>query len=314
MTLSPPAGKAELPPAAVVVLNWNGLQKTRECLASLQGLDYPGVETILVDNASTDGSVEMVRCEFPAVTLVVNDTNRGVAGGRNVGMRLAMERGARWMLLLDNDTVVDPGLVRELVAVGEADPKVGILGAKIYFEGPPGEERVIWGIGGGMDLKRCHFDIRGFNEPDRGQYDAVADVPYVMGCAQMVRREVVETAGYMDEGFVTYFAEDTDLCLRAKAAGFRVVVAPRAILWHKVARGAAGSRTTGNDNYHILKGRNLLYFMKKHATAGQWAFFAAYVPFAATRALVRELRRGNARGYLRMAQGALRGIRLRGTP
>lgn len=294
------------PRTAVVVLNWNGLAKTRECLASLRTLDYPGLEVILVDNASTDGSVEMVRREFPEVVLVVNDTNRGVAGGRNVGMRLAMERGARWMLLLDNDTVVDPGLVRELVALGDADPRVGILGAKIYFEG---EGNVLWGIGGGMDLRRCHFDIRGFGEEDRGQYDVACEVPYVMGCAQMVRRRVIDAVGYMDEGFVTYFAEDTDLCLRAKAAGLKSIVAPRAIVWHKVARGAAGSRTTGNDNFYILKGRNLIYFMRKHASPAQWAFFSGYMTFGAARAFVREARRGNLRGYVKMMKGALRGLR-----
>lgn len=268
---------------------------------------YPDFDVIIVDNASTDGSREMVRREFPGVTLVENATNRGVAGGRNDGLRIAMERGSGWTLLLDNDTRVAPDVLTELVAVGEADPRAGIVGAKIYFEGT---EKIIWGIGGGLDLKRCYFDIRGFDEEDCGQYDQVVEVPYVMGCAQMVRRAVIEKVGAMDEGFVTYFAEDTDLCLRAKAAGWKSVVAPAAHVWHKVARGAAGSRTTGNDNYHILKGRNLLYFMKKHATFGQWLFFSGYMFVAALRALVREVRRGNLRGFVRMAQGALQGLRV----
>jgi GT2 family glycosyltransferase len=294
------------PRASVVVLNWNGLQKTRECLASLQAVAYEPFDVILVDNASSDGSQDMVRREFPGVALIENDTNRGVAGGRNVGLREAMARGSDYVLLLDNDTRVDPAVLTELVAAGEADPSAGILGAKIYHDG---EGKLLWGIGGGMDLKRCHFDIRGFGEEDRGQYDQIAEVPYVMGCAQMVKRRVIETVGYMDEGFVTYFAEDTDLCLRAKAAGLRSIVVPTALVWHKVARGAAGSRTTGNDNYHLLKGRNLLYFMRKHATASQWLFFSVYMLFGASRAFVREARRGNLRGYAKMVQGALRGLR-----
>ena len=296
------------PHVSVIVLNWNGLQKTRECLASLAEVAYPSYDVVVVDNASTDGSVDMVRAEFPAAILLVNDRNLGVAGGRNVGLAAAMERGSRYMLLLDNDTRVAPDVLSELVAVGEARADAGILGAKIYFDG---DDRVIWGIGGGMDLRRCHFDIRGFGEPDHGQYDQVCEVPYVMGCAQMVRRDVIERAGYMDEGFVTYFAEDTDLCLRAKAAGLSSLVVPGAVVWHKVARGAAGSRTTGSDDFHILKGRNLLYFMRKHATWRQWVFFSGYMSYAATRALVREVRRGNTRGFLRMVQGALMGMRAR---
>ncbi len=294
------------PSIAVIVLTWNGWEKTHACLTSLRDVDSKDYRVLLVDNASEDGTCDKVAAEFPEVELIRSKTNRGVAGGRNLGLRRALEDGFSYCLLLDNDTRVDPGFLDAMAAVASADDRNGIVGAKILFGDDPG---YLWGIGGGLDLKRCRFDIRGFDEPDRGQYDEVAEVPYVMGCAQMVRSDLLRKIGLLDERFATYFGEDTDLCLRAKKAGFRSVVAPAAKVYHCVARGKAGSRTTGNDNYYLLKGRNLLYFMRKHATPSQWIFFSGYMGFGAARAFVREVSRGNLRGFVRMVQGAFHGLR-----
>ena len=117
----------------IILLNWNGKEDTIECLESLKHITYPNYEILLVDNGSTDGSVECFRERYPGMEIIENGENLGFAEGNNVGIRRAMDEGADYVLLLNNDTVVDPEFLGELVKVGESDPKIGIVGPKICY-------------------------------------------------------------------------------------------------------------------------------------------------------------------------------------
>lgn len=228
---------AEGPVVAVVVLNWNGESLTLDCLDSLSAIETPNVELVVVDNASTDGSVEAIRAAHgERVTIIVNDDNLGFARGNNVGIEYALERGADYVLLLNNDTVVDRTLIDHLLGPFAADPNVGISGPKIYYYTPPDQ---IWFAGGVVSLARGTARHIGIRQIDRGQWDTERDVDYVTGCALMIKRDVLETVGTLDPTYVAYF-EDTDFCTRAVRAGYRAVYVPRGKVWHKISASTGG--------------------------------------------------------------------------
>ncbi|MDT7971791.1 MAG: glycosyltransferase family 2 protein [Armatimonadota bacterium] len=232
---------SEAPILSVVIVSWNVREDLRECLRSLwrngEGL---AMEVIVVDNASDDGTAEMVRQEFPQVRLVVNERNLGYTKANNIGIHLS--RG-KFVLLLNPDTVVHEGALRALIACAEAHPEAGIIGAKLL--NPDGSiqrsARSFPDIGAGLfrntllgHLFPNNPFVRRYLLTDFG-YDAVREVDWVSGAAMLVRREVFERIGLLDEGFWAY-CEDVDFCWRARQAGFAVLFCPDAVITHKIGR------------------------------------------------------------------------------
>jgi GT2 family glycosyltransferase len=239
------------PHVSIILLNWNQPEFTLDCLKSLEKVDYPAFDVIVVDNGSKDGSPAQIRQAFPDVTLIENPTNLGFAGGNNVGVKRALANGADYLLLLNNDTEVAPNLLRSLVDVGESDPRIGALGPKIYYFD---HQNVIWSGGGAVDRFGEPKHLRE-NQVDTGQPDRVEDVDYVTGCAFMVKRAVVEKVGALDDRFFIYF-EETEWCSRIKRAGFRIVYAPQARMWHKISM---VQRTTSRRYLYLMTRNRLLY-------------------------------------------------------
>jgi len=230
---------SSLPPprVAVIVLTWNGRDLTLACLESLRSMRAVGVETVVVDNASSDGTVAAVRERHgESVTLIENADNLGFSAGNNVGIAYALRRGARFILLLNNDTSVDPDFIDELVSPMERDARIGITGPKIYYYTPRDQ---IWFAGGEVRMSRGVARHVGIRETDHGQYDEPREVDYVTGCALMARREVYESVGMLDPSYAAYF-EDTDLCMRARRAGYRLLYVPTARVWHKISASTGG--------------------------------------------------------------------------
>lgn len=245
----------KLPQVAIIVLNWNGLNDTLECLESLSHLDYPFYEVIVVDNDSTDGSVPAIRARCPDVVIIETGENLGYTGGNNVGIRYALECGADYVLLLNNDTVVEPAFLRLLVDAAEAEPAVGIAGPTIYYHERPD---VIWSAGGAIDWQRGSTRMVGLDEQDGGQFGQVPrTVDFVTGCAMLVGRAVLEQAGLLDERFFAYY-EETEWCVRATRAGFQIVHVPPAHIWHKISPAAQAD----SPLVHYYMTRNRLLFMK----------------------------------------------------
>ncbi len=298
------------PKVAVVILNWNGWKDTIECLESLYQIKYPNYSVVVVDNDSQDESLEKIRnyalgkimvksaffeydndnkpiemgecskkesegdknclTQDNCLILIKSDKNYGFAEGNNIGIRYALKNlNADYILLLNNDTVVDTDFLNGLVNIAEGSEDIGIVGPKIYYYDNPNN---IWCIGGKIDWKFARGLHVGTNKVDAGQYNEIREFDYISGSAFLIKREVLEKTGLMDEKFFLYF-EETDLALRASKEGYKSVYVPEAKIWHKVSKSGGGiSKPIGL--YYITRNRWL--FMKKWAKKSDYAFFVVY--------------------------------------
>ena len=244
-----------LPQVEVIVLNWNGLQDTLACLASLARVDYPRVRITVVDNGSIDGSPALLRQRFPGLTVIETGENLGYASGNNVGLRCAVERGADYVLLLNNDTEVAPDFLRRMVEVADADPRVGVAGPTIYYYDQP---QLIWSAGGAIDWARGRTQMIGLGELDEGQFGTEPrEVDFITGCALLVRREALERVGLLDGQFFLYY-EEVEWCVRVRRGGFKVLHVPGARVWHKIPLDARGD----SPEVHYYMTRNRLLFLR----------------------------------------------------
>lgn len=244
------------PLIVIVVLNTNRRDDTLACLASLAESRYANQEIIVLDNDSTDGSVPAIRAACPKARVVSLSANLGYAGNNNVGIASAVALGAEWVLVLNEDTVLHPDCLAELVRVGASSPRIGVLGPLVFHHSEP---EMVQSAGGilGPRWESVHI---GQNEPDRGQFIVPRDVDWVSGCGILVRAAVIEQVGMLDERFF-YYWEETEWCLRARRAGWRVVHVPQARLWHKGVR--RDYRPSPDITYY--NARNRLLMMRKHS-------------------------------------------------
>lgn len=241
-----------------------------DCILHIQKLDYPVQEIILVDNASTDGSVEAVRDKFPDVTLIVNDENYGAIEGKNIGLRKALEFGVDYIYMVDNDIVVDPSSLTELIGVADNDSEAGLVGTIMYDYSKPD---IILSAGGIIDFTQNVTRGRGVNEKDVGQFNRIEEVDHLWGGAILLNRKVLERVGLFDPGYIGYWFEDTDLSVRVKNAGFKIVFCPLAKVWHKPH--ATEEQFSYRKKY--LATRNAVRFMKKYATPLNWVKYLFFV-------------------------------------
>lgn len=240
------------------MLNWNGKNDTLECLASIGKMDYPNLDVILVDNGSQDGSVAAIQREFPEVMIVETESNLGFASGNNMGIRHALRNGAEYALVLNNDTIVDPQLIKSFLASSTIERKAGIFGAKIYYYSQPNK---IWYAGGRWVNKLSQFIHVGMGCLDNGKdFVSVVETDYVCGCAFFIKAEVLRKIGLFDEKFFLTF-EETDLCYRARRAGFKSLFIPDAKVWHKVSVSFGGE---GSPLFHYFMTRNILLWAERH--------------------------------------------------
>jgi GT2 family glycosyltransferase len=216
------------PLVVCVILNTNRRVDTLECLQSLHAGHYRNFRAIVVDCQSTDGSVDAVRDRFPGVQVIELHENLGYTGNNNIGIRAAIEQGAEWVFVLNEDTVLAPDCLTRLIAVAGSDPTIGIAGPLVYHHDEPD---VIQSAGGRIDRFWQATHLRQ-NERDDGVVRAPRLVQWISGCAILVRRQVVLDVGALDERFFIYW-EETEWCIRAGRAGWRLVNVPSARVWHK---------------------------------------------------------------------------------
>ena len=245
-----------------VILNTNRREDTLACLSSLQRQDHPRLDVLVLDNACSDGSNAAIRAGFPQVELLTLSENRGYAGNNNVGIEAALERGADWVFVLNEDVILAPDAISLLLRAAEADARIGMVGPMVYHHDEPS---VIQSAGGSLD-SRWRATHAGQNEDDHGQFAADRDVDWVSGCAILVRRSAIAQVGMLDARFF-YYWEETEWCLRARRAGWRIVFVPGARIWHK---GVTREYRPGpNTTYYWA--RNRLLLMAKHrAPLGAW--------------------------------------------
>jgi GT2 family glycosyltransferase len=240
-----------IPKVSIVVLNWNGFDKTSVCLASLQQLHYANHEVIVVDNGSTDDSVSRIRSKFPGVHLMENGRNLGFSGGCNVAIRYALAHSADFVWLLNNDTTVDPEALQAMMDVASNDRTVGAVGSAISDMADPRKMQA-WG-GGYVNFwlgRSRHFLSP---VPD-------ASIEFITGASLLISREALESIGLLDEGFFMYW-EDADYCFRLRSAGLRLAVAGLSKVHHEEC-GSVGKGSAKLDNYF---NESAARFFKRHA-------------------------------------------------
>lgn len=301
----------EYPKVAIIILNWNGWEDTIECLESLNNIEYPDYDVIVVDNDSKNDSIKKMKeyCQgnikvesdfvsyspenkpikvieytreesenvltdqelmgLPSdkrFTLIKSETNSGFPEGCNIGMRYALNQGFEYILLLNNDTVVDREFLKELVDVAVTDGQIGILGSKIYYYNYPNilqaaGGRIRWNLG----------IISTYDGEDKGQYDEISERDYVYGTSLLLKKEVIDKISFMDPTFF-FGVEEYDYCNKAIKAGFKVVYVPKSKVWHKVG---ASSKNLSDypETYELIKktaGKNynkyLYKLFKRHGT------------------------------------------------
>jgi GT2 family glycosyltransferase len=246
---------------SIIILNWNGWQDTVECVESCCRLDYQNFRVVVVDNGSTDGSEAILRERLPGVEVIRNNDNLGFAGGNNVGITHALGHGADYVWLLNNDAVVEPDALSELVQVAESDDRIGMVGSKIVYYDTP---HLLWYAGATLDPAYPHRPAhRGLREEDRGQYDETAETGYVTGCSLLARRGMMETVGLLDDNLFLYF-EDVDWSARARHAGWRLMYAPASVVRHKESASAGGAASPSVTYYTA---RNRLYVVQRNFPA-----------------------------------------------
>jgi GT2 family glycosyltransferase len=250
---------------AAVIVNWNGREDTLACLRALAASERPPEHTVVVDNGSADSSVEVVQAAFPAVEIVALPRNLHFAAGANAGMRRALAWGVDAVWLLNNDTIPAPDALGEMLRGFDASAQVGIAGARLVHPGSP--PRVVVGA-------ECDFRTGAIIEPTLppNYQEDWLDVDYVWGCAMLIRAGVLREVGLFDESLVAYF-EDTDLCLRARAAGWRTVTAVQAVVRHHGSKSADRAFL----RQMVLRGRNWLRVYLRHAPPENRVRLAAWM-------------------------------------
>jgi GT2 family glycosyltransferase len=257
-----------MPTVYIIIVNWNGVSDTLQCLASVMELDYHPFKIVVVDNGSTDGSVSAIRAHYPYVELIETGENLGYTGGNNVGIRYALDCGVDYVFLLNNDTIVDPYMLERLVAFAESHPAAGIVGPKQYFFDRPS---VIAGTGSVIDWRQGTIRHLRRGETESGQGQSATEIPrrvdFIDGCAVFVRGKLIEEVGMLDERFHLGGYEDADWGVRATAHGYQVWNVPEAKMWHKLSATAGiGSPLTT----YFMTRNALLFFWQNTPGYHRW--------------------------------------------
>lgn len=282
-----------LPSVYIIILNWNGYRDTIACVESCLLGTYPNFRILIVDNASSDNSAAILRHYFPAIELLHTGSNLGFAGGNNVGIRRALAEGADYVWLLNNDTIVAPEALTELVKTAESDSRIGMAGSKILFHEPAS---AIWFAGGFRTPDGANFLHRGSGEDDNGQYELPCRVDFLTGCSMLVKAGLIAEIGQLREDYFLYW-EDADWSRSAIEHGWELFYTPASRIWHKVSA-SAGNRSFRQWYYFT---RNACLFFERHERKRLLAHLVNHQGY--------QLRRAFSAGDREALRGILSGLR-----
>ena len=191
-------------------------------------------------------------------------------------------------------------MMKQLVSRAEREDRIAIVTSKIYFYSDPDK---IWALGGGINFYKGLIHLYGYGEMDQGQYDShpAIEVDHVPGCCLMVKRRALEEIGRFDTRF--YSGQDTELCLRAKRHGYKILAIPQAVMWHR------DTHSWAKERLHYMRGKSIFLLMRKHAKFYHWIGFSLYAFFTIVKILFREGIRGNFKNILQKIKGAFEGMR-----
>ena len=270
------------PKVFIIVLNWNGVIDTLGCLASLSKINYSYFEIVVVDNGSTDDSVKKIRREYPDIEIVETGKNLGYALGNNLGIKYALDHHADYILVLNNDTLVEKDFLTNLMRAATQNKNFSIFSPQIRLY--PEKDR-LWYAGGRIFWPAASTQLFCRNRKIKcSSIRENKEIDFVTGAAMLVRAETFKKVGGFDRKFFCYF-EETDWQARAQNKDTRLMYVPGSIIYHKVAR-ASGGEDNPKVQYYFY--RNNLLFAKKNLAP---AYFFTFIPFYILRVFVYELLR-----------------------
>ncbi len=293
-------GSRQNPSVCAVVVHYMGADLTRACVESLLASPYRPLRVVIVDNASPDRPAAMFRELFPACAIVENKENLGYTGGANAGIRVALASGDDFALVLNNDTVCDPGMIPALVRAALDHPRAGMLTPKILYHEPPDR---LWYDGGHYSLFTGIPRHEGLNRKDDPRPCPPRVVSYITGCAPMIRLSAPGGDSLFDESLF-HIAEDLDLCLRMKKAGRDLLYVPDARIHHR--EGFATKKHLGSARQLYLATRNLLRVHRKHASP---VHSIVFYPWFAVRWLLWQSVKHLIHGRFGMVSAMFRGVK-----
>jgi len=252
------------PSVAIILVNWNSLDVTHDCILSLQQINYSNYTIIVVDNGSEDQSGDRLKVLHPQIVLLKSPTNVGFTGGNNIGFEYSLKHGFHYSLMLNNDTFVEPDFLMYLVSYMNEHPTVGAIQPRIHFHH---NRTVLWNGGSYHQQWIGYFYTKGFNKIPSKQYLQIKQVDWITGCAFLTRNEILQQTGLLADNMFIY-SEDVDLSMRIKALGYQLMYHPNALIYH-IAGMSNKSKTKGKEGYvnpvvHYLNQRNRIWVIKKY--------------------------------------------------
>ena len=252
---------SRIPLTYIILLTWNRWEDTEDCLQSLLPVVNDHIRVLVVDNGSTDGTPENIRRRFPQFEVHENGDNLGFPAGNNVGIRYALAAGSDYVILLNNDTVVDTRFAEELDAAAQRNPSAGMINSLIFFHDRPS---IVWFAGGEISTWTGRSRHAGYLQADRGQFTGDVPIGRPCACSLLVTRRFLETVGLMREDLFLY-GEEIDWMLRARRLGFRCVLATRSKVWHKVS---SSTKASPQPVFLYYSTRNMLAVLRDEASKG----------------------------------------------
>lgn len=223
----------------IIIVNYNAYKDTIECVQSIRKIKHRNLKIVIVDNNSTDNSVINLQSSLKDCIIIECKKNLGFAGGNNLGIKYALENGADFILLLNNDTLVEVNFLDNMLDSFKINSKIGIVGCKIMYY--PKKNR-IWYGGGTIDWTRFIARHFGNKEIDRGQCDKEKEIDFLTGCCMLIKNEVFKNVGYLSEDYFMY-VEDVDFCVRVVEAEYKIFYNPKAVIYHKVGLSSGGEKS-----------------------------------------------------------------------
>lgn len=252
---------------SIIIPTHNRIKQLKACLNSLEKIDYKNTETIIIDDASTDGTSKIIKDKFPKIKIISLKKNKGVAAARNLGIEKAK---GDYLLFVDDDNLVKKDFLNKLINLAETDSKIGFVGPKMYYAK---DKKRIWFAGVKINLLTSRTHFIGINEIDGGQFDKVREIDQIPN-VWLVTRKVIDKVGGLDENYVIHY-DESDWPMRAKKAGFTVLFCPKSIVYHDVPiikgfRKVAPSQGVPRSYYYA---RNRIIFMRRFASKINFAIF-----------------------------------------
>ncbi len=251
---------------AIVLVNWNSFELTKDSLESLRLTMFNNYDCIVVDNGSVDGSGDLIKKQFPNCIVLKSSTNKGFTGGNNLGIEFALQNGYEYIMMLNNDVFVEPDFLEPLIARLDQDNLIGAVQPLIYFDH---DRNLIWNAGSTYNTFLGICSTPDYNKKDaQGLFrNKEKKIDWITGCAFMMRSSILKEIGLLKEGFFIYY-EDVDLSFRIKAAGYELAYVPSSVIYH-IAGISHKTKEKGKEGFvspkvHFLYTRNRIWCLKEH--------------------------------------------------